>query len=481
MASVIPKARSRQAERRHQLARESLQKASDLAAILCSDALDAVPSLRMEDSDECSSYRYSAPPKTHVEDLKDILKRVVKTSMDTSTSTTECSFLHPPFHTYWIPKHCLEPDSQDHPSDDEEADAAAHSHYPLLIHWAAKLGNIPVFECLVQLDPLCVFVGNASGQTALHIAIEAGKTNWVRVCCTKFPSTCWRMDHLGNLPLHHAAANARKNVWVATPPLAQYPKAIWLPNQAGLYPIHLACVRAWNQGIKVLLAVASSLVHQRCNKEQWLPIDWTLYVHQKLKNELLNRGTSTSSSTSSISSSSPSPWIPDFSKCTEQELLSLQLDYDECLELLLLTSYKGRAVFSRDSEEETFLPAHALLKQPVTHWNYALQSSCCYGKKRYVESVDHLGRSPLHVLLEEGECYTTEDQVAIIRALHQLAPEGLFSQVDAKGRIPLQIAILEDAPKEIVQVLVECGGPATAGIKWKAALTSLVSLRDTEP
>lgn len=270
-----------------------------------------------------------------------------------------------------------------------------------------------------------------------------------------------------------------------------------MPNQAGLYPIHLVCVRAWNQGIKVLLAVASTLVHQRslasCNnnkeeEEQWLPIDWTLYAHERLQNELSNRaGTTTTSTTTTTSSSTTSSTtstssssallIPDFSKCTEQELLSLQLDYDECLEMLLLTSYTGRAVFSCDgSSEELFLPAHALLthpRHPPTHWKYALHYYYGTKKQLHFQSVDHLGRSPLHVLLEEGDdySYSTDVQVAIIRELHQLAPD-VFAQVDAKGRIPLQIAILEDAPKEIVQVLVECGGPTTVGIKWKPPLVN---------
>jgi hypothetical protein len=143
--------------------------------------------------------------------------------------------------------------------------------------------------------------------------------------------------------------------------------------------------------------------------------------------------------------------------------------------MLLLTSYTGRAVVSCDDRdsEELFLPAHALLNHqpPVTHWKYALQ---WYGRSTktqrhscHFQSVDHLGRSSLHVLLEEGDGYSTDVQVAIIRELHQLAGPEIFTQVDAKGRIPLQIAILEDAPHEIVQVLVDCGGPATVGIQWK--------------
>jgi hypothetical protein len=68
--------------------------------------------------------------------------------------------------------------------------------------------------------------------------------------------------------------------------------------------------------------------------------------------------------------------------------------------------------------------------------------------------------------LEEGNEYDVEDQVALIQELSRMSPQVL-SQVDGKGCVPLQIAILENAPIEVVQSLVECGGPGTAGITWK--------------
>jgi hypothetical protein len=47
---------------------------------MCSDAPDSVPSLHMIIDTDDDSY-YGAPPKRHLEDLKEILKRIVTTSM----------------------------------------------------------------------------------------------------------------------------------------------------------------------------------------------------------------------------------------------------------------------------------------------------------------------------------------------------------------------------------------------------------------
>jgi hypothetical protein len=444
MASVKHKTRSTPAERRRQQAREELKETSELAAILCSDAPDPVPTQLIEDSDS-----YVAPPTEHLEELKEIMQ-LVQTKTD-----SQCTFIQAPFHTYWIPQNLLKEQNATECSEDSDV----HAKYPLLIHWAAKWGNIPVFECLVELDSQCLLIGNASGQSALHVAIDEAQVDWIRRCCSQFPSTCCQFDELRNLPLHHAACTSpNTNSWVATPLLAQYPKGILVPNQAGLYPVHLACLRAWTQGMKLFLAVAARLVDQRCHKHSWLPIDWALLAHENLKKEIQNkRGRKTPPSNERNST-----LIPDFSKLSRQTLLSLQLDYDECLEILLLTSYTGRAVLSRDPERD-FYPLHAIMRQPLTNWKYAVQ---CFGKPRHLQSLDCLGRSPLHVLLEEGNEYHVEDQVALIQELSRLSPQVL-SQVDGKGCIPLQIAILENAPIEVVQSLVECGGPGTAGITWK--------------
>ena len=102
------------------------------------------------------------------------------------------------------------------------------------LHIAAAGGHKECVEALLQLDAPIV-LRNAEGKTALHLMLEGGRSNIMRIFIKHVSVFATTKD--GNTPLHIAAAMGHKECVEA---LLQLDAPIMLRNAAGKTALHLA-------------------------------------------------------------------------------------------------------------------------------------------------------------------------------------------------------------------------------------------------
>jgi hypothetical protein len=165
-------------------------------------------------------------------------------------------------------------------------------------------------------------------------------------------------------------------------------------------------------------------------------------------------------------------------------LTAHKIEYEEAIEVLLMSAFYGRAVMLPREEKHSeqpdapfFLPLHAGLwqtLQPVS-WNHLFS---IYGK-RHVLDVNRNGRNLLHVLAEssvpdeetedkEAHGYDDDQLIDMIGQIHSSHPKAHL-ELDHHGMLPLQLAIVTFASARVIQALVDCD-PDTVKAKWNGPL-----------
>jgi hypothetical protein len=293
-------------ERRRQNAREQLKETSELAAILCSDAADPTSSNTSTCTDDTSISFLSSLHQ--VKSLKKLVRLIQalpdpknkntskdkdKTSVDMKIRKQIKDLLKrdPQTPRYWITlEFMLGAEDKDLllPSK-----TTIHPVTPLCLHLAARLGNTMAWQLLSDHDNSFFEQGTITkGHTPLHTAVLYGHAELVAAMCLANPLSCRVMDQDGNLPVHLCMAGSAAKIspitpWIVSTLLANYPKANMISNKNGYLPIHLASRIALLGGIKIVLAVSTSVVEERSKSpERLLPVDLALQGHQQVLHRL---------------------------------------------------------------------------------------------------------------------------------------------------------------------------------------------------
>jgi hypothetical protein len=289
-------------ERRRQNAREQLKETSELAAILCSDAAEPTPSNTSTD-DTSISFPSSLNQVKSLKKLVQLIQALPDpkcNNNDNSKSSGEDKMRKqikdllkrdPQTPRYWITLELML-GKQDKdlllPSK-----TTVHPVTPLCLHLAARVGNTLAWQLLSDHDTRFLEQGTVTkGHTPLHTACIYGHAELVTAMCLRNPLSCRVMDHAGNLPVHLAMAGcvvilSPVTPWIVSTLLANYPKAIMIPNKEGYLPIHLASMNALLGGIKIILAVSARVVEERSKtRERLLPVDLALQGHKQVINRL---------------------------------------------------------------------------------------------------------------------------------------------------------------------------------------------------
>jgi hypothetical protein len=167
-------------------------------------------------------------------------------------------------------------------------------------------------------------------------------------------------------------------------------------------------------------------------------------------------------------------------------LTAHKIEYEEAIEVLLMSALYGRAVMLPREEKHSeqpgapfFLPLHAGLWQTLqpASWNHLLS---IYGN-RHVLDVDRNGRNLLHALAESSvpsdeetedkeahHGYEDDQLIDMIGQVHSSHPKAHL-ELDHQGMLPLQLAIVSLASARVIQALVDCD-PDTVKAQWNGPL-----------
>ena len=155
-----------------------------------------------------------------------------------------------------------------------------------LLHTALEFdASDEVIETLLTLMPMLVHERNADGKLPIHYAAWRQSKSSVLKLLLKYNSDALNLADAknGNLPLHYAIQYSPRgqngDVRVALYLLSHSPTAVFIPNSAGYYPIHLAARAACSTTlIDALLRVCPySYGFTSKNYLKLLPIDFALF------------------------------------------------------------------------------------------------------------------------------------------------------------------------------------------------------------
>jgi hypothetical protein len=165
-------------------------------------------------------------------------------------------------------------------------------------------------------------------------------------------------------------------------------------------------------------------------------------------------------------------------------LTARKIEYEEAIEVLLMSALYGRAVMLPREEKHSeqpdvpfFLPLHAGLCQTLqpASWNHLFSIYC----NRHVLELDHHGHNLLHVLAEssvpdketddkEAHGYEDDQLIDMIGQVYSSHPKAHL-ELDHHGMLPLQLAIVSLASARVIHALVDCD-PETVKAKWNGPI-----------
>mmetsp|Transcript_11100 Transcript_11100/g.15858 ORF Transcript_11100/g.15858 Transcript_11100/m.15858 type:complete len:228 (+) Transcript_11100:1-684(+) len=206
-------------------------------------------------------------------------------------------------------------------------------------------------------------------------------------------------------------------------------------------PIHTAAASAFLPGLRALLAVDPSCVRALCappiaehnasssslTSSALYPIDMIVQYYDTVVKEL------------------------DEIRTKDPILVEKKHTAEEAIEVILMTSLYGRAIFLPRDQTEAFLPLHAalLMETRDATWRTLLTMY----KNLHAEDVDELGRNLLHLVAMDPSAAGSRRQ-GIVREIHAMFPTAVQRE-NKDGLIPLQVAIMYNAGEEITKPLIE--------------------------
>lgn len=286
-------------------------------------------------------------------------------------------------------------------------------------------------QVLIDQDIGSALVRNTQGNTALHCAVGKGQLAAVVTLTSKLPACAQIQCENGCLPIHDAVsvgASQPDTPQIITCLLNAFKSAIYVSNDEGLLPLHLAAAGGFEAGIRTLLASELDIISIRDDMENLLPLDIAVQVLQE------HMDTDGSDSDNSGEG-----------RNTQKHRQSLIA----CVEILLSSMFYKRFVSSpRTSNiKSPFMPLHSVISAEPSNQTWKVIFSL-YGKV-HENDLDRLGRNIAHCL-----CSQPVHNVALY--ILQDIPEHLFGQVDNFGFLPLHLCLQNNqVPFDFVAKLVD--------------------------
>mmetsp|Transcript_25276 Transcript_25276/g.35650 ORF Transcript_25276/g.35650 Transcript_25276/m.35650 type:complete len:477 (-) Transcript_25276:247-1677(-) len=362
----------------------------------------------------------------------------------------------------------------------------------LCIHLAASVGNQEAFESIYDHDPECAEFSTEDGKTPAHLAVIGEHLGVARSIVARAAQSCRLQDTEGNLPLHLVLGhNWRKNKFaplITSILLVGYPSGMSVRNPIGEYPIHLAAKEGFCPGIRGILSADIRNVYRR-SKTGYTAVDLAIDKHAELSRQLQSmhqvqgrskkpnprrKGSPSGMSEQGKHGKHTSSWHCESDSkndATEMELIEQKSQYEECIEVLLMSALYCMPVFLPRDERHVdkadapfFLPLHAGLfnRLKKESWEHLVDM---FGKMHAFD-IDQDGQTLLHAIAdyrvnkdrlpEVLECYNDEEIIDMIKCIHAINPKA-HAQPDYFGRLPLHLSILSGASASVVRQLIQCG------------------------
>ena len=289
-------------------------------------------------------------------------------------------------------------------------------------HTAVKHDSNIIMRWILQHYPDCALIRNALGYTPLHYAAELGHMATANTLINKAPQCAQIQCDNGCLPLHDSVSTGAELLdtpQIMSTLLHAFQKAVFVTNDEGLLPLHLAAMSGFEAGLRTLLASEFSSIYSRDKLEGMLPLD--LAVHQLA--ELISEESSDSDQEDEDSGSSDNERDPKKAK------------YISCIEMLLSSMLYKRLLSSpRISEDKPFLPLHSvILARPhIETWTTLYN---LYGDEHSLD-IDPLGRNIAHSMCSRAIEYIDVD----LNILESIS-DDLFTKSDFYGFLPIHLSL----------------------------------------
>jgi hypothetical protein len=212
-----------------------------------------------------------------------------------------------------------------------------------------------------------------------------------------------------------------------------FKNAVFVTNDEGLLPIHLAASSAFEIGIRTLLSSEFRTIYLRDKLEDMLPLDIAV---QKLA-EIISEEPSNEESDESDDATA------------DIERNPIKANYIACIEILLSSMLYDRLIVQpRGNSEKPFLPLHSVIgAQPLIEtWNTIFE---VYGEEHH-EDIDPIGCRNIAHKICSRPIKDIDNDLSILNSLETT----LFLNDDKYGFIPLHLALQNrDAPFQFIRNL----------------------------
>jgi len=308
---------------------------------------------------------------------------------------------------------------------------------------------------------------------------------------------CRLQDAEGNLPLHLVLGpkwrENKLSPLITSTLLVGYPSGMSVMHPMGEYPIHFAAKSGFCAGIRGILSADIRNVYRR-SKDGYTPVDLAIEEHAKLSKRLqtMYQGGCRSKKRNTRSKDLPKGHneqdegnenVLKNDDITEIELIERKSQYEECIEVLLMSAFYCMPIFlprdtnhADNADAPFFLPLHAALFNRLRKESW-MHLITMFGKM-HAHDIDQDGQTLLHAIadcgsnkerqLEELEVYSDVEIIAMIKQIHVWNPKA-HEQRDHLGRLPLHLSILIGVSAPVVQEILQCG-MKTMEVPWVSPL-----------
>jgi len=290
-----------------------------------------------------------------------------------------------------------------------------------------KNGNDAATRRILDADPDCALVRNAEGYVPLHFAVHDGHLATAITLSTRVPDCARIQCENGCLPLHDAVSMGARHPdtpQIVTALQHAFKDAVFVTNDEGLLPIHLAASSGFEVGLRTLLSAEFSTIFVRDKLEQMLPVDVAVHELAEIEGE-------------------------EAAELDEaQDVSSDRNRIISCVEILLSSMFYNRLVaYPREfgSGDKPFLPLHSAVDACHQTWKTLFS---LYGEEHGLD-VDPLGRNVAHRI-----CSRPIENVNTDLSILGNLDNSLFIQSDDYGFIPLHLSLQnKNAPFQFVMAV----------------------------
>ena len=295
---------------------------------------------------------------------------------------------------------------------------------------AARHGSNAATRLILNVDRNCALIRNGLGYAPVHYAVDYGHLATAITLITMVPECARIQCESGFLPLHDCVTTGAEQMdtpQIMTALLHAFPEAVFVTNDEGLLPVHLAALSGFVIGLRTLLSSEFSTIYSRDKLEGLLPLDIAVQKLAEIRSE--------------------DPSDSDDDDLEDDDTADIEKDpkkakYISCIEVLLSSMLYDRLVLS--PRDKPFLPLHSVIgaRPQLETWNTLFE---VYGDEHRVD-VDHLGRNIAHKI-----CSRPIENIDTDLAILHSVERDLFYQCDNYGFIPLHLAVQnKDAPMQFI-------------------------------